>query len=151
MIQELSHTLRLTRLRSPALALVATLSGAACSNTDPLATSTPSDPPPAATTSDTATATDSLGTALATSGTVGLPFGAYRLLVEDATPAPLTLNFEMNSPSTIVSRIGYARQRGTKMLLQMTGGPHSARDHGCCLSVINGVLQFDRKKWNAKM
>ncbi len=36
-------------------------------------------------------------------------------------------------------------------MLAMTGGSHSAKNPGCCLSVINGVLQFDRAKWNATL
>jgi hypothetical protein len=147
MIRAFAHTLRPMRLRASVLALFAVFAGAACDNTEPLATDASSDPPAAAPTEDSVTTTDSLASLTGR----GLPFGSYRLLVEDATPAPLSLNFEMNSPSTIVKRIDYARQRGTRMVLQMTGGPHTRDNRGCCLSVINGVLQFDRQKWNAKM
>ena len=28
---------------------------------------------------------------------------------------------------------------------------HTAVNRGCCLSVINGKVQFDRAKWNAVM
>ena len=35
--------------------------------------------------------------------------------------------------------------------MAMTGGAHKATNPGCCLSVINGVLQFDRAKWDATL
>ena len=38
-----------------------------------------------------------------------------------------------------------------RVILAMTGGPHTATNPGCCLSVINGVVQFDRAKWDAVM
>jgi hypothetical protein len=83
-----------------------------------------------------------------TTGT-GLPFGPYRLLNYTTTTTPFTLSAAFNSPSTIVSQINDARTRGVKIMLAMTGGSHSAKNPGCCLSVINGVLQFDRAKWSA--
>jgi hypothetical protein len=83
-----------------------------------------------------------------TAGT-GLPFGPYRLLTYTTTTTPFTLSAGFNSPSTIVTQINDARTRGVSIMLAMTGGPHSAKNYGCCLSVINGVLQFDHAKWSA--
>lgn len=148
MIRAFAPLLRPTRLRKVAPIVVAAFLGTGCDNTDPLATSAPSDPPATAATPDTVTAT---GLAPALAAYTGLSFGTYRLLVDDATPAPLTLNFEMNTPSTIATRIAYARQKGVRMVLQMTGGPHTVKNPGPYLSYINGVLKFDRKKWNDKM
>lgn len=89
--------------------------------------------------------------AMPTATGAGLPFGAYRIMVALSNPAPFTLGSEMNTPSTIAARIAYARSKGMRLILQMTGGPHTAANRGCCLSVINGVLKFDRAKWNARM
>jgi hypothetical protein len=79
----------------------------------------------------------------------GLPFGPYRLLANTTTTTPFTLTAGFNSPSTIVTQINDARTRGVSIMLAMTGGAHSAKNYGCCLSVINGVLQFDHAKWSA--
>jgi hypothetical protein len=57
-----------------------------------------------------------------------------------------TLGMGADNASGIVARIDAARRMGKKVLLVMTGG-----DHGNYLSVIDGQLQFDRNKWNAKM
>ena len=81
----------------------------------------------------------------------GLPFGPYRLMGSASTTTPFTLSADFNSPSTIVTQISNARSRGVHMMLAMTGGAHKALNPGCCLSVINGVLQFDRAKWNATL
>jgi hypothetical protein len=61
------------------------------------------------------------------------------------------MSAEMNYPSTIVNWIADARQKGVRIMLVMTGGAHKLSDPGCCMSVINGVLQFDRAKWEAKL
>lgn len=82
---------------------------------------------------------------------VGLPFGPYRLLSSTTETAPFTLSANFNSPSTIVTQIANARSKGVKIMLAMTGGSHSAQNPGCCLSVINGVLQFDHAKWSATL
>jgi hypothetical protein len=81
-----------------------------------------------------------------TSTGTGLPFGMYRLLISTSDPGPLTLSAESNSASTIATRIDYARQRGVHVMLAMTGGAHS--DY---MSTIDGVYQFDRSKWEAKL
>jgi hypothetical protein len=80
----------------------------------------------------------------------GLPFGPYRCM-SNGCADPFTLTADFNSPSTIVTQISNARSRGVHMMLAMTGGAHKATDPGCCLSVINGVLQFDRAKWDATL
>jgi hypothetical protein len=149
MIHEFAHLLRPTRLRTVTVALLGVLVAAACDNTDPLATSAPSDPPAAATTADSATATDSLAPALALWGTVGRPFGAYGLFGTD--PGVLNLTNAAPSPSSIVQVLNAARTNRLRLVLAMTGGPHTANNRGCCLSVINGKVQFDRKKWDAVM
>jgi hypothetical protein len=81
----------------------------------------------------------------------GLPFGPYRLMSSTSTTTPFTLSAEFNSPSTIVTQISNARSRGVSIMLAMTGGAHKATNPGCCLSVIDGVLQFDRAKWDATL
>jgi hypothetical protein len=85
-----------------------------------------------------------------TTGT-GLPFGVYRLLSSTTSTSPFTLSANFNSPSTIVTQIADARAKGVRIMLAMTGGSHSAKNPGCCLSIIDGVLQFDRKKWDATL
>jgi hypothetical protein len=81
----------------------------------------------------------------------GLPFGPYRLMGSTSTTTPFTMSADFNSPSTIVTQISNARSRGVRIMLAMTGGAHKATNPGCCLSVINGVLQFDRAKWDATL
>ena len=98
--------------------------------------------------SDTSVVSVSAPLPTPTTGT-GLPFGPYRLLTYTTTTSPFTLSAGFNSPSTIVTQINDARTRGVSIMLAMTGGPHSAKNYGCCLSVINGVLQFDHAKWSA--
>ena len=84
-------------------------------------------------------------------GLTGLPFGAYALLKSGTDPGPLTMSLVGTSSTTIVSQIADARTRGMRVILAMTGGPHTVTNLGCCLSVINGVVQFDRAKWDAVM
>jgi hypothetical protein len=151
MIHEFAHFLRPTRLRTVAIAVLGVLIGAACENTDPLATSTPSEPPAAAATPDSVTATDSLAPTLALWGSVGRPFGSYGLYAAGVTPTPLNLSNAAPSPSGIVNLLHAARANRLRLVLALTGGPHSATHLGCCLSKINGVVQFDRKKWDAVM
>jgi len=57
-----------------------------------------------------------------------------------------TVGMGSDDASFIIARIDAARRMGKKVLLVMTGGKHDNY-----LSVIDGVLQFDRSKWNAKM
>jgi hypothetical protein len=50
-----------------------------------------------------------------------------------------------------VEQINSARARGLRLMLAMTGGAHSIHNPGEYLSVIDGVLQFDRAKWDRKL
>jgi hypothetical protein len=75
----------------------------------------------------------------------GIPFGPSGAWGEPNTDA-FTLRIGAVTPATILARIAEARVARTTLLLAMTGGAHSNY-----LSVINGVLQFDRAKWNARM
>jgi hypothetical protein len=81
----------------------------------------------------------------------GLPFGPYRLMGSTSTTTPFTLSADFNSPSNIVTQISNARSKGVHIMLAMTGGAHKATNPGCCLSIIDGVLQFDRAKWDATL
>ncbi len=81
----------------------------------------------------------------------GLPYGIYRLMKSTTNTGPFNLSADFNSPSTIVTQISAARSKGVKIMLAMTGGAHRAANPGCCLSMINGVLQFDRAKWDATL
>ena len=90
------------------------------------------------------------------SGT-GIPFGPYGLFnladVGGSDPAPgteaFTLSLDGYTPENLIFRIVAARAKKLKLILALTGGPHSGTNPGCCLSVIDGVLQFDRTKWDA--
>jgi hypothetical protein len=79
-------------------------------------------------------------------GGAGLPFGFYRLLLKASDPGPFTLSAESNSASTIVSQIEHARSLGVKVMLMLTGDGHATY-----MSTIDGVYQFDRSKWDAKL
>jgi hypothetical protein len=151
MIREFAHFLRPTRLRTAAIAVLGVLIGAACDHTDPLASSGPSEPPAAAAAPDSVTATDSPAPALSLYGSVGRPYGAYGLLASGTSPGPLNLSNAAPSPSSIVNLLNTARANRMRLVLALTGGPHTAVNRGCCLSVINGVVQFDRRKWDAVM
>ena len=79
---------------------------------------------------------------------VGIPFGPFGLW--DGTtlrPNAALFSFSQQSigPTLIVDRIAAARAAKVKLMLAMTGG------HAPYLSTIDGVLQFDRAKWNARM
>jgi hypothetical protein len=74
----------------------------------------------------------------------GIPFGPSGDWGN--TGLPFTLMHQPVTASSIVGVIDAARAKGVKLLLAMTGGKH-----GNYLSVINGVLQFDRAKWDAQM
>ena len=79
---------------------------------------------------------------------LGIPFGPFGLW--DGTtlrPNAALFSFSQQSigPTLIVDRIAAARAAKVKLMLAMTGG------HAPYLSTIDGVLQFDRDKWNARM
>jgi hypothetical protein len=86
-----------------------------------------------------------------TGGTGGVAFGAFGLLKAGVDLGALNLSNATPTASSIVSLIDAARSRKMRLMLAMTGGPHSASNPGCCLSLINGVWTFDRKKWDATM
>ena len=79
----------------------------------------------------------------------GIPFGAFAT-INGTEIKPNIENLSLTSgattASTIVGQINQARSRNMKLFLAMTGGSHSKY-----MSVINGVLQFDYRKWKAKM
>jgi hypothetical protein len=81
----------------------------------------------------------------------GIPFGAAQLLDNVTPPTVFTLSHDFNSPSSIVTQINTARTKGMRLILVMTGGAHTVSNPGCCLSVINGVMQFDRRRWDSTL
>ncbi len=89
----------------------------------------------------------------------GIPFGPYGLFnladVGGSDPVPGTASFTMGydgySPDNLIFRLVAARTRRLKLVLALTGGAHNIADPGNYLSVIGGVLQFDRAKWDAKL
>jgi hypothetical protein len=87
---------------------------------------------------------------LGSGGPPGLPFGAWRFLTLGTSSDAFTLSAEYNEASTMVSWIDNARRRGVRVMLTMTGGAHSPQNPGEYLTVIDGVLQFDRAKWSRK-
>jgi hypothetical protein len=86
---------------------------------------------------------------------LGIPFGPFGLWDTYKTvksgPAPFTMSQNATDPAGIVTQISSARQMGQKLVLAMTGGPHTATNLGCCLSIVNGVAQFDMAKWKGRM
>lgn len=93
------------------------------------------------------TAAVTLTAPTSTSGRVGLPFGMSQQLSRlGSLRAPMTMTADGTGASTILSRISDARSKGYKLVVNMTGGPHS--DY---MSTIDGVYQFDLSKWRAKM
>ena len=92
------------------------------------------------------------------SGT-GIPFGPYGLFnladIGGSDPVPeadaFTLGYDGDTPENLIFRIVAARAKKLKLVLALTGGAHSLDNPGDYLSVIDGVLQFDRAKWDAKL
>ena len=78
-----------------------------------------------------------------------VPYGAFAAW-SGTSLKPYSDYFSMgmgaDDASAIVARIDGARRSGKKILLMMAGGKHENY-----LSTIDGVYQFDRAKWNAKM
>ncbi len=75
----------------------------------------------------------------------GLPFGpasAWSGSSLEPHTSAFTLSKSATSAGTIVSQIGLARAKGTKLVLGMTGGRHANY-------LTDGV--FDRAKWQARM
>ena len=91
------------------------------------------------------------------SGT-GIPFGPFGLFTSDvmgSDPSPgteaFTLGLDPYTADNLIFRIVAARTKKLKLILALTGGAHSIDNPGNYLSVIDGVLQFDRAKWDAKL
>jgi hypothetical protein len=63
-----------------------------------------------------------------------------------ANPAPYTAAHVASNAPDILGDIATARAQGLKLVLALTGGGHAKY-----MSVIKGVLQFDRAKWTAKL
>lgn len=94
---------------------------------------------------DTAAVSLSLAT---TSSGLGIPFGPFGVWDGDTLrPNAAVFSFSQQAigPTLIIDRIAAARAAKVKLMLAMTGG------HAPYLSTIDGVLQFDRDKWNARM
>jgi hypothetical protein len=89
----------------------------------------------------------------------GVPFGPYGLFnladIGGSDPVPeadaFTLGYDGDTPENLIFRIVTARAKKLKLVLALTGGAHSLSNPGDYLSVIDGVLQFDRAKWDAKL
>jgi hypothetical protein len=86
-----------------------------------------------------------------TGGTGGIAFGAFGLLSSGTSPGVLTLSNTNPSANSILSTLDAARTKRLRLLLALTGGPHSASNPGCCLSLVNGVWTFDHTKWSATL
>ena len=74
----------------------------------------------------------------------GMPYGPFNLA--DNISAPFTMDVGATGAGYLVSDLNEARSRGLRRILMMTGGGHSNY-----MSTIDGVYQFDMKKWKAKM
>jgi len=149
MIRALTNLLRPARLRGSVLVLFAVLAGTSCDSTDPLATSSPSDSLPTTAAADSVATVDSL--TMSSVSYVGRPFGSWGLLASGAAPGPLTLSNAAPSASSLVNTINTARSKGERLILVLTGGPHTATRPGCCLTKVNGWWTFDRTKWDKVM
>jgi hypothetical protein len=135
-----------------ALALVAVLIGASCQGANEPTAIDPALSTPADTTSlaDSAAAdsgaVDSLAPALASVSYTGLPYGPFGLWASATTfdwgPAPFTISHDNTFASSIVTRVNTARQKGQRLVLEMTGG--NSRDFK-----TNG--KFDYYKWKNRM
>ena len=86
---------------------------------------------------------------------LGIPYGPFGLWDSYTSvksgPVPFTMSQNATDPAGIVTQITTARQMGQKLVLAMTGGPHTATNLGCCLSIIDGVAKFDLAKWKNRM
>ena len=116
-----------------ALLLTVALHAASCGETDPPSspeTSRPADAP-------------APEPAVAYSG---IPYGPYDLWASTTGlkwgPGPFTLSLDNAFlPTTLVQRIGAARQKRVRLVLVMTGGPNEVTTNG----------KFDLGKWKARM
>jgi hypothetical protein len=77
----------------------------------------------------------------------GLPFGMSQQLRRFGSLAPpMTMTADGMTASVLIPRINAARTGGYRLIVNLTGGPHS--DY---MSTIDGVFQFDESKWRATM
>lgn len=75
------------------------------------------------------------------------PFGLFNTAgLTNPDAAFATLGQDSYNASNVVTRIEAARARGIHLILALTGGKHENY-----LSTIDGVYQFDRDKWEAKL
>jgi hypothetical protein len=72
---------------------------------------------------------------------VGVPYGAFGLVLNNVSSPAFNLSLDGYQPDNIISRIDAARSKRSHLVLAMTGGGHSNY-------LTNGV--FDRSKWDAK-
>lgn len=79
-------------------------------------------------------------------GPTGVPYGPFALLSGPGGwahgPAPFTLTLNFMAPGMIVSELERCHAAGVRLVLAMTGGPHS--------NYITGG-RFDRALWDARM
>ena len=116
-----------------ALLLAVALHAASCGETDP-----PSSP-------ETARLADPAAPEPAVAYS-GIPYGPYDLWASATAlkwgPGPFTLSLDNSFlPTSLVQRIGAARQKRVRLILVMTGGPNEV--------ITNGT--FDLGKWKARM
>ena len=82
----------------------------------------------------------------ATLGGGGVPYGPFGLWANATSvkygPAPFTASHNFTDPNTIVTQINTARSMHQKLVLAMTGGPHS--------TYLTDSI-FDLNKWKARM
>ncbi len=139
MLRKFTHS----RRWAPLLAIGITLW--ACAGAEDLATEPVTDPV-ATTLTDTAVATDSLTSTLAAVSYTGLPYGPIGMWSSWTSfswgPQPFTGTQNFVEASGVIKRIDYARSRGQRLLLAMTGGPTSNY-------TTNG--RFDFGKWKKRM
>jgi hypothetical protein len=78
------------------------------------------------------------------------PYGPFAAWGTGTTLQPYTDVFTVaqgaDQPANLVAKIAAARAAGKQMVLALTGGHHDNY-----LSLINGVLQFDLAKWEARL
>lgn len=79
---------------------------------------------------------------LGSGSAVGVPYGAFGLVLAGVTSPSFNLSLDGYQPDNIIPRIDAARSQGSHLVLAMTGGGHSNY-------MTDGV--FDRSKWDAKM
>ena len=83
---------------------------------------------------------------------VGIPFGVFELFTSasqtqtDSTIKWFNLSMDGITPPYLATRIKAARDKGLKLITNMTGGPHAQY-----MDTIGGVFQFSMAKWKTAM